>query len=267
MTKELLDKILTKEIIGPVVVIATSVLIYGMLKRIIKRMFKININMSNDKKNKTISGIVTNCLKYMIIVIDILMILSFYGVNTAGLITSLGIAGAVVGFAVQDTLKDIFAGFFILTEDQYRIGDTITIGDFRGEVVDISLKTTRIKAYTGEIKIISNRNITELINHSKTNSLAIVDVATEYREDTKKIEDTLEELCKRLSNELPNLRGKVESLGIVELGSNAVIFRVTAETRSMMQYQVERLIRKAIKDEFKEKKINIPFTQLVIHNE
>ena len=70
-----------------------------------------------------------------------------------------------------------------------------------------------------------------------------------------------------LSNELPNLRGKVESLGIVELGSNAVIFRVTAETRSMMQYQVERLIRKAIKDEFKEKKINIPFTQLVIHNE
>lgn len=266
MTKELLDHILTKEIIGPIITVCASILLYGILKRIISKMFHLNFGGVDVKKNKTIAGIVTNILKYLIIVIDILIILSLFGVDTKGIIASLGIVGVVVGLAVQDTLKDFFSGIFILTEDQYRVGDTVTIGDFKGEVISLGLKTTRVRAYTGEIKIISNRNINELINHSKANSLAIVDVATEYHEDTNKIETTLEDLCQKLSNELPNLRGKLQSLGIVDLGDDAVVFRVTVETKPMMHYEVERLIRKAIKEEFKKQKINIPFRQLVIHN-
>lgn len=266
MTKELIEKILSKEIVGPLVVIASSILIYGILRRLIVKMFRLNLGKVNSKKNKTISGIVTNIVKYCIIIMDVLVILSLYGVDTKGIIASLGIVGVVLGLAIQDTLKDFLAGIFILTEDQYRVGDTVSIGDFKGEVISLGLKTTRIRAYTGEIKIISNRSINELVNYSKANSLAIVDVATEYSENTTKIEDTLTALCERLSTELPNLKGKVESIGIVELGNDAVVFRITAPTKPMMHYEVERLIRKEVKEEFKRKKINIPFKQLVIHN-
>lgn len=267
MTKELLDTILSKQVIGPILVIACSILIYGILKRIIKRMLRINFVGVDVKKNKTVAGLICNVIKYLFIVIDILIILALYGVDTKGIIASLGVVGVVVGLAVQDTLKDFFSGIFILSEDQYRVGDWIKIGDFKGEVIYLGLKTTRVKAYTGEIKIISNRNITEVVNYSKEDSLAIVDVTTNYDEDTLKIEETLQKLCERLSKELPNITGEVELLGITSLGDDGVDFRVTVTTKPTMHYQVERLIRKAIKDDFAHHKINIPYRQVVIHNE
>lgn len=267
MTKEVLDTILSKQVIGPILVIACSILIYGILKRIIKRMLRINFAGVDIKKNKTVAGLICNVIKYLFIVIDILIILSIYNVDTKGIITSLGVVGVVVGLAIQDTLKDFFSGIFILSEDQYRVGDLIKIGEFKGEVVYLGLKTTRVKAYTGEIKIISNRNITEVVNYSKEDSLAIVDVTTNYEEETSKIEETLQNLCTRLTKELPFLTGEVELLGIVNLGEDGVDFRVTVTTKPTKQYAVERLIRKAIKDEFKTCNINIPYRQMVIHHE
>lgn len=266
MTREFLDQILSKEIIGPVIVVAGSILLYGILKRIIKRMFHLNLVGIDIRKNKTVVGLVCNVMKYLLIVIDILVVLAIYGVDTKGIIASLGIVGVVVGLAIQDTLKDFFSGIFILSEDQYRVGDWIQIGDFKGEVVHLGLKTTRVKAYTGEIKMISNRNITEVINYSKDDSLAIVDVTTNYNESTEKIEQVLTELCKRLSRELPNLHGKVELLGITSLGEDGVNFRITVATEPMKHYGVERLIRKEIKEEFVKHNINIPYRQMVIHN-
>lgn len=266
MTKEVIDTILSREVIGPIIVIAASILIYGFLKRIIKRMFRINLARIDINKNKTMAGLVCNIMKYLIIVIDILIILSLYGVDTNAIIASLGVVGVVIGLSVQDTLKDFISGIFILSEDQYKVGDTVTISNFKGEVVGLGLKTTRIKAYTGEIMIINNRNIIEVINHSKEDSLAIVDINVEYNVATDKIEAIITDLCIRLSEELPNLKGKVELIGITNLSENGVVFRVTALTNPMQQYEVERLIRREIKNEFSKNKITIPYRQMVIHN-
>lgn len=267
MTKELLDYVLSKEIAGPILVVTGSILLYGILKRLIKKMFRINLAGIDANKNKTISGLVCNVVKYLLIVIDILIILSLYGVDTKGLIASLGVVGVVVGLAIQDTLKDFFSGVFILSEDQYRVGDTVKIGSFKGEVIYLGLKTTRVKAYTGEIKIINNRNIAEVINYSKDDSLALVDIATEYSESTEKIEKVLTELCQALTKELPHLKGEVELLGIVSLSDSCVKFRIVAPTLPMQHYEVERLIRRAVKEKFKEEQIKIPFPQMVVHSE
>ena len=267
MVEFLLDKILSREVIGTILVIAFSILLYEILKSLIKEMLRINFTRINESKNKTIEGLIFSIMKYVIIIIDVLIILNLYGVDTNAIIASLGVVGIVAGLAVQDTLKDFVSGVFILAEDLYRVGDTVKIGDFKGEVIYLGLKTTRVKAYTGEIKMISNRNITEIINYSKDNSLAIVDVATEYSESTAKIEKVLTDLCERLSKEIPNLKGDVELLGIVSLGDDSVQFRIIAPTEPMEHFAVERLIRKEVKEQFKKNKINIPFRQVVIHNE
>lgn len=267
MTRELLDKLLSKEIIGPILVITCSILLYGILKRIIKKMFRINLAGIDENKNKTISGLICNVIKYLLILLDILIILGIFGVDTKALVASLGVVGVVVGLAIQDTLKDFFSGIFILSEDQYRVGDTVKIGSFKGEVIYLGLKTTRVKAYTGEIKIINNRNIDEVINYSKADSLALVDIPTSFLESTDKIEQVLEELCVQLSKELPYLRGKVESLGIVSLSDGCAEFRVVAPTEPMQHYDVERLIRRAVKEKFKQEKIAIPYPQLEVHGE
>ena len=89
-------------------------------------------------------------------------ILDVYGIDTKSILASLGVFTAVLALALQDILKDFVAGITIMLEGQYRIGDTITVNSFKGEVISLTLKTTRVKAYTGEIKIFANRNISEV---------------------------------------------------------------------------------------------------------
>ena len=113
------------------------------------------------------------------------MILNVYGVNTTALLTSLGLVGLGVSLSLQDTVKDFLAGIFIIFENQYDVGDTIEVAGFKGEVIALGLKTTKIKAVTGEVNIIANRNIGSVINHSFSNSLAVVEFDVAYEQGRK----------------------------------------------------------------------------------
>ena len=129
------------------------------------------------------------------------------------------------------------------------------------------MKTTKIKAYTGEINIVANRNIQEVINHSFSNSLAIVDFEISYDEDLNKVEDVLNSLCKQMAADFPDVQGDVKLLGIEDLGSSGIKYRITAETKSMEHFALQRKIRKAVREELGKQGIEIPYTQVVIHNE
>ena len=105
--------------------------------------------------------------------------------------------------------QNVEVGKSIIVEEQYKIGDTVTINDFKCEVLAIGFRTTRLKAYTGEVMIISNRNIQKVINHSFKSSKAIVDVMVSYEEDLLKVEKVLSEVCDKLSNEIKELKSKI----------------------------------------------------------
>ena len=132
------------------------------------------------------------------------MILDVYGIDTKTILASIGIIGLVIGLAVQDTLRDFLSGLFIILDNQYSVGDNVMINGFRGNVINLGLKTTRIKAYTGEVKIIANRNIMEVTNYSKENSLAIVDISVSHNSNLEKTEKVLNELCERLGEIIKN---------------------------------------------------------------
>ena len=167
------------------------------------------------------------------------MILDIFGVDTKSLIASLGVLGLVVGLALQDLLKDFISGMTIIFENQYCIGDIISVGDFKGEVIGLGLKTTRIRSYTGEVKILSNRNISEVINYSQMSSFALVDVSVAYEEDYEKVEKLLNNLFIDIkkNKRIPFLKSDIKVLGINELADSAVIIRITAETESYKQYE------------------------------
>ena len=198
----MLEKILVKEVIGPIVVILSCLLIYHLIKKIINKMMKVKLSRIDQRRQKTINVLILNIIKYFLIVVAIIIILSMLGVNMNAVVASLGVVGVVVGLAFQDILKDFLSGISIIVEDQYKIGDTVTINDFKGEVLAIGFRTTRLKAYTGEVMIISNRNIQKVINHSFKSSKAIVDVMVSYEEDLLKVEKVLSEVCDKLSNEI-----------------------------------------------------------------
>lgn len=263
----MLEKILVKEIVAPIIIIIVSFILYKISNKITKKIFAVKVRGVDRKQNKTIAGLINNIIKYIIIIIAALMILDVYKVDTKALIASLGVMSLVVGLAFQDIIKDFVAGVSIILENQYRVGDTIEVNGFQGEVLSLGMKTTRIKAYTGEIKIIANHLITEVINYSLDETRALVDVSVAYGSDLDKVEKVLTELCKDLSQNIKELNGPVELLGLEKLDDSSVVYRLTANTTPMTHFAVQRQIRRAVKDAFDQNNIEIPYPQVVIHNE
>lgn len=258
-----------EKFIQTTIILALLVLVYFLFKGLLEKLLKIQskrVNIVDIKKINTIRSLCNNIGKYILIFIGILIILNACGVSATTILTSLGVVGVVVGLALQDILKDFISGIFILIENQFSVGDIIEIDSFKGEVIFLGLKSTRIKKYTGEVKIISNRNIIEVINYSKSNSLAIVEVNVAYEEDILKVEDILIKLCDKLKKEIKEVTGDINVLGIERLDNSSVVFKITALTKSMEHFNVQRKLLKEIKLELEKNKIKIPYPQVEVHN-
>lgn len=262
----MLEKIFVKEIIAPIVVIIISVLIYNIISQILNRVFNSKLSRIEVKRKKTLLQLSRNITRVLIILIAIIFILDIYDIDTKALVASISVMGVVLGLAFQDLLKDFISGLSIVIEGQFRVSDIVTVNGFRGEIIKVGLKSTRIKAYTGEIMIIDNHLIKEVINYSLSNSLAIVDIDIAYEENIEKVEEVLNNLALKLTHELPYLRGDVELLGINSLESSSVRFRMTVVTEAMKQYEVQRKMLREIKLELDKKNIVIPYSQVVVHN-
>lgn len=258
---------LINKVIVPLIIVVVGMLIYFILKGVVSKAFKLGKKRYKSNKYNTIEALIKTIIKYFIVLICLLIILDKYGIDTKSIITSLGIAGVALSLAMQDFLKDFVAGISIVLEDQYAIGDVVKIGNFMGTVSSFTLKTTRIKAWTGEEKIINNHLVTEVINYTHNNNLAIVDVSLPYEEDVLKLEEALTEICSTLTSELKNLKSDVKLLGLENLDSSAMVYRLVAEVAGgWAQFGTRREMQKILKRELDRKGINVPYSQLVIHN-
>ena len=161
----MIEMVLTKEIISSFFAIVVAIIIYFIIKSVVVKMFRVSQKHRVHKKSVTIMNLITNIIKYIILIITILTLLSIWGIDTKALVASLGVVGVVAGLAFQDILKDFLAGFSIIVDNEFDIGDNIQVGTFRGDVIELGMKNTKIRAYSGEVLIIANRNINEVINY------------------------------------------------------------------------------------------------------
>lgn len=248
-------------IITIIIYILIGYIIYVLLKKILIKSLN-----KKKKREQTLKKLLISIIKVAIIIIEIIVILETLGINVTSLLAGLGIASVVLGLALQDIMKDILSGIFIIIEDQYDVGDLVEINNFTGNIISVGLKSTKIKNYEGKIKIISNRNISEVINYSKSNNYAIIDIPVSYEENISKVEKVLNKIIDKIK-ELDNIIGNVELLGINELAESSINYRLTAEVKSSTQYQVQRQIRKIVLEEFSKEKINIPYNKIEVINE
>lgn len=260
---------IAKEIYMPIIIIIVSIIVQKILKAIVKKTFNPNRkhHKFDSRRINTINSLLCNIIKYVIWIIAVLSILSVYGINTAAIITGLGVASLVIGLAFQDILKDVLVGVSILFENQFAVGDLVKIGNFEGTVISLGLKTTRIQAYTGEIKIISNRNISEVINYSMDKTLAVVDLPVSYESKIDKVEKILMITSATIKEKIPALVGDIELLGVQELSDSAVIFRLVGKCKPAKHYEVQRQMKKEFKNALDKNGIKIPYPQIEVHNE
>lgn len=265
MSEEIFKMIFNQQLMQSILSIAVAILLHSIMNRFLKRTTK-NLLQKGNKKQVTIIGLFRNFLKYFMGIVVLIIILGTYGVNTSALITSIGALGLIIGLALQDLIKDFIAGIFIIFDNQYNIGEIITINGFKGEVVSLGLKSTKIKSTNGEILIISNGKIIQVINHSIENSLAVVDIEVPYQVDVDKVLLTLNKLSTKISKNNDVLLKEIKVLGIIDLTSSGIKIRLTAETLPNKHYEIERQIRKEIKTSFDEENIEFSNKNMVVYN-
>lgn len=260
---------IAKEIYMPIIIIVITILTERVLNLIIKRTFNPSKkhHKFDSRKINTIRSILCNLTKYVVWIVAFLWILSVFGVNTAAIITGLGVVSLVIGLAFQDILKDVLVGVSVLFESWFAVGDLVKIGEFEGTVISLGLKTTRVQAFTGEIKMISNRNISEVINYSMDKSLAVVDIAVSYESKIDKVEKILMLTAVTLKEKIPSLVGDIELLGVQELADSAVVFRLVGKCKPAKHYEVQRQMKKEFKNALDKNGIKIPYPQIEVHNE
>ena len=217
----------------------------------------------DNQKAKTIGEVLKSVLKYMTYFIGAALILSdaFNGISVA--MASVG--GFALGFGAQSLVKDIINGFFILFEDQYGVGDHVTIGTFSGIVETIGIRTTVIRDFSGDVHLIPNGTINQVTNHSRGNIRFIVDVDISYEEDIDNAINVITNVCNKYKNENENIVEPIEVLGLNSLNASSVTIRIIGKTKPLKQWEAERELRKRVKKVLDEEGIEIPYpkTQLV----
>ena len=265
--EELVEILVSRRVVVSLIIILVAIVAYIILSRLIHKLlsFKLKGVRFNDRRQKTTISLMDNIVKYFIAIVSFVMILDLWGIDTKSLLASLGVVSLVAGLALQDFLKDIIAGMTILFEDQYAVGDVVTIGEFKGTVTYLGIKTTRLKSFTGETLIIANRNIDRVINHSLEKSISFMDISISYDTDVDKAKNVLKNVCNELNSEL-KLQEQARVCGVQDLGKSSVDIRISFGCLYVEKIKTEQIFRERVKKAFDENNIEIPYTQVVIHN-
>lgn len=257
------------ELITSLFTFLIALLFIFVIKSIFNKLIKINNTKSKheQRRKETLLKLFYRIIKYITFIIVILSILTTFHINTTALVTSVGALSVVIGLAFQDVLKDFLVGVSIIFEDQFSIGDFVEINGYKGDVVGFSLKSTRIRAITGETTIISNRQISEVTNYSFNKTKMFVDVSVSYEDNNDKVENVLKEICNKLNKDVDEIEKINLCDGIEELSNSSVNYRIEVIISIKNIFLVKRLILKAIKETFDKENIKIPYPQIEVHNE
>lgn len=249
----------------PVLTVCICFLIIRASQRVVKRFVNKDSKSIEVKRKNTIVVLAENVIKYFLIIVALLIILSVWGVDVTSLVTGLGIVGVVAGLAVQDALKDIIAGCNIIMDNYFVVGDIIKYKDFTGEVIEFGLKNTKIKNVDGVVLIVANREISAVYNLSQKSSSVAIVVPVAYEEKEEKVAKILTNVCKEV-DELKLTTKPTEYLGIDALNDSSVDYLVRAYCKAGDQYELKRKILGLVKRDLDKNKVKIPYPQVEVHN-
>lgn len=239
------------------------VLFVGILYYVISVIIKL-LTVKNSR-SETIGVLINSIIKFGCMVIALVLVLSAWNVPTPTLLAGAGIVGLAVSFGAQGLLEDVFAGLSIIFEKQFVVGNFVEVDDFRGEVLEIGPRNTRIKNIYGNVLIIANSDIREIINLSEELSFAICEMSVEYSEDIDRVEEIIKTSLPTIKQNVSNIvEGPIYD-GVDQLADSAVVVRVVALCEEKDRIFVRRSLNKELKKVFDNNNINIPFPQLVVH--
>lgn len=223
-----------------------------------------NVCVNIGSRAETLAHLFTSVIHYGVALFALFYTLYLCGLDTGSLIASAGIMSLVIGLGAQSMIQDILAGVFIVFEGAFRVGDIVTIGDFRGSVLEIGLRTTKIQDTARNIKVFNNSTLSGIINMTKEVSVAAVDVGIAYGEDIERVEAILAKELPLVAKRLPAIMDGPKYLGVSALADSSVNIKVIAQCKEQNRLQLCRDLNREMFLIFKKHNINIPFPQVTV---
>ncbi len=198
------------------------------------------------KRQKTVTALVIALIKYIFWFVMAMMVLKEFGLDLAPILASAGILGFAIGFGAQELIKDLIAGFFIIFENAFSVGDFIQLGDFSGTVLEVGIRRTKLINWKNEIRMVNNGDIKVITNFSTGNSIGVVEFIVSPQFDLRAFySEEFVELLENYANK-PDMVETPTYLGVVETQLHMVKLRVRFATLNQKHWAYERELRRDI---------------------
>jgi moderate conductance mechanosensitive channel len=240
------------------------------LERIIRRLVpssRFHTKEAEKKREDTLIDIMQGILNVLILVMAILMILSEIGIAVGPLLAAAGVAGIAIGFGGQYLIRDLFAGFFIIVENQYRVGDVVCLDDACGLVENISIRMSTLRDLDGTVHHVPHGTIGKVSNMSKEYARVNIDLGVSYNSDLEHVIRTINETGKSLAEDpvwKDAILKPIQFERVDSFADSAIVVKVLGDTKPLQQWAVAGEFRKRIKISFDKAGIEIPFPQRVM---
>jgi len=224
-------------------------------------------SFERQKRAQTLSNIVRTIATAVIFVVTTITILGEVGVNLAPILAAAGIGGLAVGFGAQNLVRDVITGFFILLEDQIRVGDVVKVGDKGGLVEHISLRVLTLRDFDGSVHLIPHGTITTITNMTKDFSYVVLDIGVSYHEDVDEVMKVLVEVGAELRRD-PQFTGDIlddlEVVGVDDFAASQMIIKVRIKIQPIKKWQIGWEFRRRLKKAFDLHHIELPSPPLTL---
>ncbi len=221
-----------------------------------------------QKRADTLSGVVRWVLQTGIIVVTLVMLLGKIGVEIGPIIAAAGIVGLAVGFGAQNLVQDVISGFFILLEDQVRVGDVVQLDGRGGLVERITLRVVILRDLAGNVHYVRNGKIDVVTNMTKDYSRYVFNIGVAYREDVDEVIGVIKKIDEGLRADpefKDDIISPIEVLGLDEFADSAVIIKARTTTKPIKQWRVGREFNRRLKIAFDKQGIEIPFPHMTLY--
>jgi small conductance mechanosensitive channel len=205
--------------------------------------------LERAKRARTLGSVITKVATALIVGIAVLMVLRELHLDIAPVLTGAGIVGLAVGFGAQTLVRDIISGFFLILEDQVRVGDVATINGVAGLVEELNLRTIVLRDGEGAVHVFPNGAINTLANRSKDFSYYVIDIPLAYKEDPDRVVATLRRIGSEIREDpafAPFILEPIEVMGVDAFSDKSIMMKARIRTVPLKQWEVGRELRRRI---------------------
>jgi small conductance mechanosensitive channel len=257
------------EVLTIILVTAVALrLLRAVTDRLVQGIADGRRDSETKKRAETLSGVVRYTVQIVIWAVAVMMTLGALGIDIGPVLAAAGVLGLAVGFGAQSLVQDVISGFFILLEDQVRVGDVVEIAGKGGVVERLNLRMVVLRDLAGNVHYVRNNQIDVVTNLTKEFSYYVFDIGVAYRENV----DEVIEVIRRVGAELredpeyaEEILDDLEVLGVDQLGDSAVVIKARLKTQPIKQWRVGREYNRRLKAAFDAEGIEIPFPHMTVY--